>query len=388
MTLESDEKKTPPVLIAVEDPGAANVSMNIDRALRRGGYDSMIFAAGTAQDYLVARGVGVHPLPSHDLDGVFEGISPSIALVGTSVNRGSPMMEVIVAAKQRRIPVIGIVDTVISAEYRFRGTTDDPLFYAPDHLFVPDETSAEVYVALGYKRERMTVTGQPQYFSMAEAASKMTVAERGELRSRHFPKAGPDEKIVVLVAEPEVPKGNDYHATEALRGWGETDDRTQVVLQETIDAIDGAESGVYYVVQVHPRDDMARFRAYADHVDDIRQGGDVQNSILAADVVMGMTSSLLFEAAVAGLPAIAVLVTRKEDGLLPDVVRPYLNVVFDRKILRREIHRALDRKVFEKKTTRTALEKARNQFDCFVVSAVDALLGVPEQGNAAMIGEN
>ena len=63
----------------------------------------------------------------------------------------------------------------------------------------------------------------------------------------------------------------------------------------------------------------------------------------AADIVIGMTSSLLFEAALIGRPSIAALVHPVEIECIPDVLKPYLRIVDKRSELEPAIRLCLSR---------------------------------------------
>lgn len=328
-------------LLFAEDPGAANYMRYLLHVLDDMSVEATFYASGTALKFLTDFGHKVAQIPGAGLDEFLKDMRPSFIFVGTSVNPDSPAFGLIELAKNMDIPTIGVVDAVKNSQLRFRGKSSDPLCYAPDFMFVTDKPTADEYIKLGFAKERIAVTGHPHYQEALCIAKKTSDADRAELRNKLLPKEADGRKVVLFASEPKVPVENDYRATEEMKGWGTTDDRTHVALQETLDALDQVKPSPYFVLRLHARESIEDFEPYMDRVSFVSQGGDPIQMALCSDVVVGMTSSLVFESVLVGVPAISILVSRRERNLLPEEVAGFIYDVYERSQLQESLHLCL-----------------------------------------------
>jgi hypothetical protein len=72
----------------------------------------------------------------------------------------------------------------------------------------------------------------------------------------------------------------------------------------------------WVVLRLHPKSRAEDFAACLDNVDAVSSGGDPLPLLWAADVVLGMTSMLLLEAALLGKPHLSVLPRAEERAWL------------------------------------------------------------------------
>ena len=142
---------------------------------------------------------------------------------------------------------------------------------------------------------------------------------RGEL----LPDAPSDRPVLVFLAEGVDqlnPDASQATAAYTLRGSGNSDDRTTIVLEEVLAAAARLDPKPYVVLRLHPKNATDDYSELRDALDMVSQGGDPLPLLWCADAVVGMTTFLLVEAALLGLPTLSVLPRAKEVEWLPTTV--------------------------------------------------------------------
>lgn len=299
------------LLIYVEDPGAANfIAPLIDR-FKLEAWHFKLLAGGLAIAYLEARGILPDRVPADlSAEELLATISPHLLVVGTAENRDTLGLSLVTAARSANLKSVGVVDAPSNAKERFRGRSDRPLTYAPDYLLLPDPGAQDAYVALGYPRERAIVCGHPHYDTVRETRTHFDGIGRSVLRSRLFPEVPPEKAISVFIAE--VSRGLDtaqYQRSPdyTLSGEGNRHGRTDIVLEELLRALDRLPFPTHRVLRLHPKNTREELAPYLDRFDTISEGGSPLELIYTADLVVGMTSTLLLEAALLARPTMAIV---------------------------------------------------------------------------------
>jgi hypothetical protein len=329
----------------VEDPGAANVVADLPEALRARGRTAALYAGGQALPYLKLRRVSVEEVHGEtDADAVLAAVHPDVLVVGTAENPDTMGLQLLDAAKGRSMARVGVVDALANAEHRFRGRASDPLAHAPDWLVVPDGATRDAYKALHFPGERIAVCGHPHYDFVRAEARRLEREERRIWRARCFPQAPAGQPLLVFVAEvsdglqpQQYRRSSDY----TLAGRGDSDRRTDIVLQELLLAVSSLPVKPYMVLRLHPKNLPADFGDLAKAFDLIVAGGSPAELVYAADLVVGMTSMLVFEAALLGRPTLAVVPRTVELDWLPSIRMGLTEAVTRREDLAPALERAL-----------------------------------------------
>lgn len=333
------------VLVFVEDPGAANGLVFIPRALRARGFACRVAAAGFARslfprdaEHVVHTGDDANP------DAVLDFARPSALVVGTSENPRTVGLRLVDAARARGIPSIGFVDAYPNASHRFRGASTEPLAHCPDRIFVPDEWTAAAFHELGLEPERIVVTGHPHHDAVLDRRAELEREGLEACRRRVFPESAPDARIVMFAAEistgfdpGQFQRSHDY----LLAGRGGRDGRTQIVLEELIDAVRAvrgkASRPIHLILRLHPKNTLEDFGDLAREVDGVSRGGAPLDAAFASDLVAGMTTMLLVEAALLGTPTLSIVPRLVEREWLPSVRTGLTPCVSTREDLAREL---------------------------------------------------
>lgn len=298
------------VLIFVEDPGAANYVAHLPEVLQARGITVEMVVAGAARLYLLERGIRFEPVEVNTTaEFLLVKFSPRLVLVGTAENIDTLGLKLIAQAREHGIESIGVVDALSNAEHRFRGCSDSPLAFAPDWLLLPDEWTQAAFVALGYPFDRALVCGHPYYDYVLQVKNRLDAVGRANLRKQNFPYADGRFMIVFAAEISEGVNGQLYKrdVSYTLGGLGGSTRRTEIVLEEFLGAVALVSPRPYLILRLHPKNTLEEFQPYLNQFDEVSQGGDPHEMIYAADLIVGMTTLLLFEAALFGRPTLSIV---------------------------------------------------------------------------------
>jgi hypothetical protein len=280
-----------------------------------------LLAGGAAREYFGQRNICFETLDQFaGVEGVLPAVRPGLLLCGTSEDPDTPGLAMIEQARGMGIVSVGVVDFIANAEYRFRGRGTDSLEHAPDWLLLPDRWTREAYTALGYPEERALVCGHPHYDYVRELAVQLSKENRGALRERLLPGIDKHSWLAVFVAEVSTGLNpGQYRCSEqyTLPGRGGSSGRTEIVLEEFLDAVSFIKPRPYLVLRLHPKNIIDEFTAYLQEFDAVSSGGNPLELIFAADLVVGMSSMLLLEAVLLGRQVLSILPRSVEKEWLP-----------------------------------------------------------------------
>jgi hypothetical protein len=197
-------------------------------------------------------------------------------LLGTSVGGPEHEKELAAAARDAGVPSLAVLDYWSSYDRRF-----GPV--APDVVAVVDERMGAELVASGFHPGRVVVTGAPQHERLL-LLEPLDDGRRAELRAQAG--AAAEDRLVLFASQP---------VREIYGGSLGFDERTVLAALGT--ALAHAPVGTRLVVRPHPREaDPSPLPPGAVAVRD----DAALDWARAADLVCGMTTALLLEAAMLG----------------------------------------------------------------------------------------
>ena len=357
-------------MIFVEDPSVANYIASLPQAIYQRGWSCLVYATGLAVDCLDQRNITFQKVAAHSgADEILDSVRPKIVMVGTASNPDTIGLQLIRAARQKNLPTIGLVDAFMNAEKRFRGRTDNAMAYGPDWVLVPDNTTKHAFIELGFIDDRIVICGHPQYDYVCSLAALWQQEKLLHFRKRILPNAQSGQQIVVFAGEQSEIVSPDVLAHYTIRGRGMAAGRSEIVLEEFLDAIRALSQKPYVVLRIHPKDTASDFAAYGSELDLISQGGSPLELIYAADLVVGMTSMLLTEAVLMGKKTLSIIPIGAERDWEPSVRNGITPCVTTREELHKQLHNLLAeaRTVF-------ARSDGRNSFVLGAVPRILALL--------------
>jgi hypothetical protein len=211
---------------------------------------------------------------------------PRVVLTGTSA--GNTLEKALLReAMESGIPTVSVLDNWENYGLRFDGPSG-PFHYLPDCLAVMDDISKGDLEDLGCPSDRLAVTGQP-YFD--DLRSWLDSHDRSSLRRALGIRRG--ERLLVFASEPQAQDYGDslgYTEIDSLR-----------VLMEVLSGLDCGRWRL--LVRAHPTenpDALSREMAGKPIAAEFAPDWPPRKLMLAADVVVGMTSMFLVEAALLG----------------------------------------------------------------------------------------
>lgn len=332
-------------VLLVEDPGAANYAAELPAVLGARGIEAALLACGPAIEFLERRGSSPFTaLADADPDEILERFRPALVVVGTSENPHSPALALVRAGAERGVPTVGIVDSPAASALRFRGTTSDPLAHAPDWILVPDPWTRSHYVELGHPEDRVVACGHPHY-DFVLAFGEATRETQPRIRATVFPQASPERRIVVFAADLSTgldPADYRRSAEYTLAGRGGSDGRTEIVLEEFLDAVAPYRDRLHCVMRLHPKHDLAALQEYAGEFDQVSQAEPSLEVLVGADAAVGMTTMLLVEALLLRRPTLSIVPRASERGWLATTQYGLTPCVSTREAVREQVARLVE----------------------------------------------
>jgi hypothetical protein len=289
------------VLIVARDAGAASALAPVVAALVDGGTMlPQIVAWGNALATFAAEGLPVRAFPvdatQHQIEALLESSGAAAVLTGTSV-RADLDSRFWGAARAVGVPSLALLDHWKSYAERF--TVETPFDVLPTVVAVMDDVAAGALVALGCPADRIRVTGQPRFDGLGRA-----VSPQERTKARRALGIPPDRRVMVFASQPRAAPHDDgggYTQGEALMGW--------------LDAVHAAAPDALALVKVHPVervDEVAELLVGREAPPQTVLLGACPTHVLvaAADAFCGMTSIVLLDAALRGVPTVSV----QQDG--------------------------------------------------------------------------
>lgn len=209
------------------------------------------------------------------------------------------------AAKANGILSHSFLDHPASLDRRF--LLADGTQILPDYIHAPDDAYLSILTEANVPLDRVTVTGP------IHTQRLRRIAVRGEeeqlLRAGWGAKSG--DKVVLFASECI----QEMAEAGRPRGYSEFDVLGDLTVQleqgNAIGPVKAEPSGIVLVVRPHPRDREGKYLPWQSMPGRLRRivssEGAPERAILAADVVVGMDSSLLRDALALGQPVVSLV---------------------------------------------------------------------------------
>jgi len=306
----------PTIIVLARQVGAANAFVPLIRELAAREPEFGLVLFGVSHAYWTWRDNGLLPIEvqafAEALPCLAEIGDPRFLLTGTSASAwdDSRFWD---WARKRSIPSLAFVDSWIGYGRRFSSHPQSSRLFdcLPDKIAVIDEVAAEGMQKAGCPPELLIVTGHPGFDDLPDLRGLMDFSLRKKIAPSDI------DRFVLFVSTPHLeargPQGDQvltYTETEAL-------ELTISVLEEL-----GRErmERIFLAVKPHPREGTAGFQLFlASHrvlewvnfrlVDK----EDSYALVASADLVVGMSSVLLYEASLMGRPVVSIRTSRRQE---------------------------------------------------------------------------
>ncbi len=246
---------------------------------------------------------------------IWDGRLPDVVLTSATSLPWNDMTERLLWrwAREHAIPSVAVIDQWQNYGLRFSGCNpDEHLAYLPIRITTLDERAREEMISEGIPAEIIAVTGQPALDALFDERQAFTSASRKVVRDKAG--AEPDSFLVLYVSE--------AMKRDFADSLGYTEKSTLEFLIGTLSAlVDETGMKPHLVVKLHPQNTPADFagidftkarRKFAISL--IQQEIPPRPLALASDLVVGMTSVLLVESILLGVPTLSVTLKSKQDA--------------------------------------------------------------------------
>jgi hypothetical protein len=266
------------VIACAHDPGGANAVAAVIAALRAKGTEVEGYAKGPAVRQFLQLGIECVPV-SGDHRVIFAGLSGDLLLTGTS-QYDDFERAALRWARGKGVPSITVIDYWSNYLQRFQSDDSSgagPVF--PNIITAIDNICAEEMITDGLPEDRILITGQP-YFSWL-------IANREPKKSITTP-----AQHILFASQP---------------GLNEIE-----ILRILINVLTDYKPLMNLLVRFHPRQGM-----YQPSLDLLNKSGlpfvvdespDLLETLRRQDIVLGITSAILIEAAMMGIAAGSVII--------------------------------------------------------------------------------
>jgi hypothetical protein len=293
------------LLFAAHDPAAARLLLPVFRLAMASDYRVDLLAAGPAQAIWNEEGLSflseAPDLGAYDL-----------LLTGTSFHADFDRA-LWGKAREAGIPSLAGLDAWINLKRRFLDEKSGELVL-PDLVITIDEENRQALLAEGISTQS-EIAGQPHLEAVVEKLRERRKSEKnvtpGLDPGVHVDgrvKPGHDENChnTAIIAFFSEPIDSDF--PDGSRGFEQFE--TAALLAESL----FAHTPVQLVIQPHPREDIKTWKnriAAPEGVALTIGGGRTDDLLAKADLVTGMTSMVLIEAGLAGIPTLSLQPNRK-----------------------------------------------------------------------------
>lgn len=222
-------------------------------------------------------------------------------------------------ARQHECPSLAMLDQWCNLPLRFRSGR-------PEYVGALDVAQADDLMAMGFPRKNVLIVGHPWLTDLME--------RRGSYSSVVKTQEDRDAVCVLFVSEniaDSVASGRDVPF-----GFDEIDSFT--VLYDAACAAAGIGTNVSLAVKFHPYEEPTRFREHLEtltppppvRIACVPDGADSRAWVLWSDLVVGISSMLLFEAMVLGRPVVSVQPGLIRENTFAPGVNGYARTLTDR----------------------------------------------------------
>lgn len=279
------------ILLFSRDPGGANTLIPLISPFKKKSYRVLLYGKDRALDQYKKFGFSGKIFSNKDIKAFLKKLHPDIIITGTS---GTDMTEknIWVEARKLNIPTFAILDQWMNIEKRFS------VRFIPDTIFVMDELVKNDLIKRDIKKPQIIVSGQPYFEFILKHKSHI------------YKKKSVNNFIITFVSEPLLAVYND--------DLGYTEYSILKYLLDTLYTIAKfCPKHIKLVIKLHPNDEDEKYSSVMDKMYSttmkivVDHASNSWDCIKQSDLVCGMTSMVLLESVLLGVPILSVQIGLK-----------------------------------------------------------------------------
>ncbi|MFQ5953467.1 MAG: hypothetical protein ACE5JZ_00210 [Kiloniellales bacterium] len=277
------------ILFAAHDSGGANLLQPVAEACEAAGHEVRRIAHGPARALWGGR--------SRTVRAEMRAFGPDLAVTGTSKEAGFEQ-RLWRVARNHGVGTIAAIDAWMNLRDRFVRSQDG---IQPDALLVIDQGMKQEIAGAGWCRARLYVGGQPYLERQAIRLRRRRAALRPKAFGRRADRRLNSPRVVVFFSEPLA-------GTAAAGRVGYDQFLVAGLIADRLPLLASA----CFIIQPHPKEKAGPWHDWlVDHsvppsLEARVSDRTTEDLLVAADAVTSMASMVVIEAAVAGIPALAV----------------------------------------------------------------------------------
>lgn len=311
------------IIFAVEDPGAANFILGMPDELKKYELTSEIISFGYAQRFLSERNIKNIKFDDNEgLEMILEKFEFKVLIAGTQQNPDSQILSLINLCRTNNILTIGIIDMMADFHLRFKGNTNEPLYYAPEYLVVPDTFTMKAFVNLGFKKSNIYELMHPSLQRIKNRADKYPQEKIINKRISLLRNKTKNTEIWLFAGEPifddnRFMKDDKY----TISGRGKSKIRIHIILEEVLEIRNRRKIKPFLILRMHPKNKLNDYSDYFNEIDMFSNDVDPLEDILCSDLILGSSTIFLMEAFYAGRSTLSIIPKRGEEEWCPSVLQ-------------------------------------------------------------------
>ncbi|MGO9952142.1 MAG: hypothetical protein ACLPN1_08010 [Dissulfurispiraceae bacterium] len=342
------QKKNKTIIVVARQAGTANAFIPLLEEIHERDFNVKTFAFAHAHKLFAENKISSTLIERFDNSTLSDVNEPSLLLTGTSEFSDEDNL-FWQWARSKKIPSMAFVDSWVSYWQRFTPAENalNRFLYTPDFIAVLDQFMYDRMVQNGCDKKLLVITGSPAFDDLRDYVPK----EKENIIRKH------GDNYFLFIGEPfnSVTFGGSEKDT---RGYTEME-----VLALTAEVLKYIGQQQFKLVfRPHPRgghsDDVHSLINRSSNIV-LETGFTSRDLVACAKTVVGMTSMLLFEASVMGIPAISIQPNKKKSSDVIDYCSNIPVVISSQtKEVSREMIKILSAKSELKHTPKSTLSTA------------------------------
>ena len=314
-------KKNMKILAFSREVGGAAAIAPVCRAILKEEWDLLLLSKDKGLEFFSKQGLDCVNFPSFGDEHLNEVIGKKLRclpdIVFTSAT-SLPWLDMTERylwrwGQEKGITTVGLLDQWQNYALRFSGCgADEKLTYLPDYIFAMDKLAKNGMAVVGIPEQRIVITGQPAFDRIKEE-HKIFSLQTDKIKDRlNIPH---NLKIVMFVAESLKKDFGD--------SLGYDEQFTLQFLGDTLNDICTQDKGcdVYFIVKLHPENVYEEFDWIMSRWPFLKKriiGKELNpcEAVEISDLVVGMSSTLLIEAILAGKIVVSLQINSRVDSQL------------------------------------------------------------------------